>query len=80
MRNVIQEIDEPLLIGGDFNTIVRLDKRTWGNGQLLPDSLAFGEWINDSTLIDMGFRGNQFTWKRGREANTYGAKRLDRVF
>lgn len=72
-------IDGPLIIGGDFNTIVRLDERTGGNGRLSTDSLAFGEWINDLSLIDMGFKGNKYTWKRGRVENTFVAKRLDRV-
>ncbi|KAG7547784.1 Ribonuclease H domain [Arabidopsis suecica] len=66
-------------VSGDFNTIVRVDERTGGNGQLSPDSLAFGEWINESALIDMGFKGNKFTWRRGRLEQTYIAKRLDRV-
>lgn len=69
----------PLLIGGDFNTIVRLDERSGGNGRLSPDSLAFGEWIHENSLIDMGFQGSKFTWKRGRDTNSFVAKRLDRV-
>ncbi|KAG7544019.1 Ribonuclease H domain [Arabidopsis thaliana x Arabidopsis arenosa] len=76
---VIGRIDEPLLIGGDFNTIVRLDERTGGNGRLSPDSLAFGDWMNEHSLIDMGFKGSKFTWRRGRMESTYVAKRLDRV-
>ena len=66
-------------MGGDFNTIVRLDERTGGNGRLSQDSLAFGEWINGLSLIDMGFKGGQFTWRRGKSTNTFIAKRLDRV-
>lgn len=31
------------------------------------------------SLIDMGFSGNQFTWKRGKTESTFVAKRLDRV-
>lgn len=31
-------------------------------------------------LIDMGFKGNRFTWRRGRVEQNYVAKRLDRVF
>lgn len=79
LKNVVQNSEGPVVIGGDFNTIVRVDERTGGNGRLSPDSLAFGEWINDLSLIDMGFRGNQFTWERGRSENSFVAKRLDRV-
>ncbi|KAG2283169.1 hypothetical protein Bca52824_054389 [Brassica carinata] len=31
------------------------------------------------SLIDMGFHGNQFTWKRGKTESTFVAKRLDRI-
>ncbi|CAA7044678.1 unnamed protein product [Microthlaspi erraticum] len=79
LRSVIGGLDGPVLIGGDFNTIVRVDERAGGNGRLSPDSLAFGEWINDLSLIDMGFRGNMFTWKRGKLERNFVAKRLDRV-
>lgn len=79
LRAVIQGVAEPVLIGGDFNTIVRLDERTGGNGRLSADSLSFGDWINDLSLIDMGFCGNKFTWRRGRIKDNFVAKRLDRV-
>nr|ABW81176.1 non-LTR reverse transcriptase [Arabidopsis cebennensis] len=80
LRDVVQAIDEPLIIGGDFNTIIRTDERIGGNGQLSPDSVAFGNWVSDLFLIDMGFKGNRYTWKRGRAASNFIAKRLDRVF
>lgn len=47
LREVVGGIVEPLLIGGDFNTILQLDERTGGNGRLSPDSMAFSAWIND---------------------------------
>lgn len=61
LTNVIQGLTEPLIMSGDFNTIVCLDERTGGNERLSSDSLAFGQWISDSSLIDMGFKGNMFT-------------------
>ena len=79
LEEVISNADGPVFVGGDFNTIVRLDERTGGNGSLSEDSLMFGDWINNTSLIDMGFSGNQFTWKRGKTENTFVAKRLDRV-
>ncbi|XP_010424324.1 PREDICTED: uncharacterized protein LOC104709399 [Camelina sativa] len=79
LKDIIQEITEPVVVGGNFNTIVRTDERTRGSGRLSQDSLAFGHWINELSLIDMEFKGNNFTWKRGRVVNTFIAKRLDRV-
>lgn len=79
LEEVISTTVGPVIIGGDFNTIVKLDERSGGNGKLSQDSLTFGNWINDMSLIDMGFSGSQFTWKRGKSANTFVAKRLDRV-
>ncbi|KAG7599606.1 Endonuclease/exonuclease/phosphatase superfamily [Arabidopsis suecica] len=79
LTTVIQNVDGPLIIGGDFNTIIRVDERTGGSGRLSTDSLAFGEWCNNLSLIDMGFRGNKFTWRRGKEESTFVAKRLDRI-
>ena len=43
LKRVLENIDEPVMLGGDFNTIVRLDERTGGNDRLSPDSLAFGD-------------------------------------
>ncbi|KAG7537202.1 Reverse transcriptase domain [Arabidopsis suecica] len=79
LRDEMQNVTEPVVVGGDFNTIVRLDERSGGNGMLSADSVAFGEWMSELSLIDMGFRGGKFTWRRGRETRTFVAKRLDRV-
>lgn len=79
LGEVISNAVGPVFVGGDFNTIVRLDERSGGNGILLEDSLTFGDWINNMLLIEMGFCGNQFTWKRGKTESTFVASRLDRV-
>lgn len=79
LEDVIRDVVGPVFVGGDFNTIMRLDERSGGNGRLSEDSLTFGDWINNMSLIDMSFNGNQFTWKRGKTENNFVAKRLDRV-
>ena len=79
LGDLMSTVSGPLMIGGDFNTILRIDERSGGNGQLSPDSIAFGNWINENSLIDMGFRGSSYTWRRGREERWCVAKRLDRV-
>lgn len=79
LDEVLRSVVGPVVVGGDFNTIIRLDERTGGNGSLSPDSLAFGDWIHRNSLIDMDFNGNKFTWRRGRVSSSFIAKRLDRV-
>lgn len=79
LNEVISGVVGPLVIGGDFNTIVRVDERAGGSGTPSTDSLAFGDWINENSLIDMGFNGKKFTWKRGHVLDSFVAKRLDRV-
>ncbi|KAL8170568.1 hypothetical protein V2J09_022372 [Rumex salicifolius] len=49
-----------------------------GNGVLSPHSVEFRQWIHQNSLIDLGFKGNRFTWIRGRTTATRIAKRLDR--
>ncbi|XP_010463046.1 PREDICTED: uncharacterized protein LOC104774305 [Camelina sativa] len=79
LHDTMVGVADPLIVGGDFNTIIRLDERSGGNGLLSADSLSFGDWIISESLIDMGFRGNKFTWRRGKIAQHFVAKRLDRV-
>ncbi|KAG7579199.1 hypothetical protein ISN45_Aa03g033600 [Arabidopsis thaliana x Arabidopsis arenosa] len=79
LHNTLQGVDSPVIVGGDFNTIVRVDERAGGSGRLSADSLKFGDWINAESLIDMGFKGNKFTWRRGKVQQNFVAKRLDRI-
>ncbi|KAK9715987.1 hypothetical protein RND81_06G204000 [Saponaria officinalis] len=53
----------PMVLFGDFNEIMD----------------AFRETLDDCALRDLGFRGNIFTWKRGRDVNTMVRERLDRA-
>lgn len=57
IQNTVQNIDGPLVIGGDFNTIVRIDERTGGNGCLSTDSIAFGNGLVNWLLLTWVFAG-----------------------
>ncbi|KAL8154035.1 hypothetical protein V2J09_011795 [Rumex salicifolius] len=65
LKGVVSPLTNPVFIGGDFNTILRVDERTGGNGRLSTDSIEFGLWVNDLSLLDMGFQGDRYTWMRG---------------
>ncbi|KAL8143458.1 LOW QUALITY PROTEIN: hypothetical protein V2J09_016490 [Rumex salicifolius] len=78
LDRTIASISEPCFIGGDFNVIVSLSERQGGFGGLMPDSAVFSDLISRRELIDMGFSGSKFTWRRGPADAPTVSKRLDR--
>lgn len=56
---------EPWLLSGDFNAIVSSTERRGGSDRTLGGCKLFSSFINALGLIDMGFHGHRFTWRRG---------------
>ncbi|KAL4384117.1 hypothetical protein GQ457_15G000410 [Hibiscus cannabinus] len=50
---------------GDFNSILVGDERIGGSDHTSKGSRAFREFIQDVTLVDLGYWGPTFTWSRG---------------
>ncbi|KAF7826983.1 uncharacterized protein G2W53_018147 [Senna tora] len=74
LHELSRNIQEPWCVVGDFNAfVVDSEKQGGSSGGSRPDSL-FHNWINSSSLIDLGFLGPEFTWHRGGVA-----ARLDRA-
>lgn len=68
----------PWCIIGDYNDIVNGEEK---NGRVShPRYLCegFANAITDCNLSDLGFRGERFTWERGRGSSTWVQERLDR--
>ncbi|XP_047943132.1 uncharacterized protein LOC125189963 [Salvia hispanica] len=63
----------PWVLLGDFNSIVQSSERMGGSTNRTGVNHQFVRWIINSRLMDLGFLGPRFTWKRG---NLY--ERLDR--
>ncbi|KAL4366987.1 hypothetical protein GQ457_05G012790 [Hibiscus cannabinus] len=63
----------PWFVGGDFNVILHADERRGGSDSHIQGSRPFADFLFQTGLSDMGFRGLPFTWSRG---NLY--QRLDR--
>ncbi|KAL4341260.1 hypothetical protein GQ457_08G016750 [Hibiscus cannabinus] len=63
----------PWVIGGDLNVIVSSFERQGGSSSRSNICSDFGEFMMDTGLLDMGFNGPKFTWKRGTLS-----QRLDR--
>lgn len=58
-------ITTPWLLSGDFNAIISSSERRGGSARILGGCNLFSSFINDLGLIDMGFHGHRFTWRRG---------------
>ncbi|KAL4312070.1 hypothetical protein GQ457_01G013210 [Hibiscus cannabinus] len=56
---------EPWVLGGDLNVIGSSDERKWGSLGLSGVCSHFCDFMLNSGLLDMGFNGPQFTWRRG---------------
>ncbi|KAL4333466.1 hypothetical protein GQ457_07G012960 [Hibiscus cannabinus] len=66
-------IDNPWVVGGDLNVIRSASERFGGSNRRSGICSYFNDFLLNSGLIDMGFSGPRFTWRRG---NLF--QRLDR--
>lgn len=68
------------IIEDDFNEILRSSKQFGGNAINNTRANLFWDYINNSGLIDLGFKGSKFTWtnKRYRNRKSLILERLDR--
>ncbi|KAL4377138.1 hypothetical protein GQ457_02G018310 [Hibiscus cannabinus] len=55
----------PWVLGGDLNVIGSSSERSGGSSRWSGVCSPFGKFMFDSGLLDMGFNGPQFTWRRG---------------
>jgi hypothetical protein len=74
MRELKSNSDLPWVILGDFSEILFSTEKEGGNPRPPSYMQAFRDALLDCELEDLGYMGEQFTWKRGRIR-----ERLDRV-
>ncbi|KAK8640383.1 hypothetical protein V6N13_008137 [Hibiscus sabdariffa] len=58
-------MEMPLVIGGDFNSIFSSRERLGGSARRSDICRKFRNFLPQANLIDLGFEGPCFTWKRG---------------
>ncbi|XP_019174968.1 PREDICTED: uncharacterized protein LOC109170322 [Ipomoea nil] len=71
-------LDEAWIAIGDFNSIRNSEEVYCRESFNERRSREFIEWISRESLIDLGFSGSQYTWRRGTTVETFKAARLDR--
>ncbi|KAL5830904.1 hypothetical protein ACOSQ4_016258 [Xanthoceras sorbifolium] len=68
----------PWLIGGDFNEILRWEDKTGGIVRSHTAISLFCGVVDDCNLVDLGFRGHDFTWSNRQMGDKLIQERLDR--
>ncbi|XP_057251804.1 uncharacterized protein LOC125498516 [Beta vulgaris subsp. vulgaris] len=78
MRSIRHGSALPMLLFGDFNEILGMHEKEGGaiRGERQID--AFREAVEECGCRDLGYRGNIFTWQRGKSIDTVIRERLDR--
>nr|GME00746.1 splicing factor 3B subunit 2 [Ipomoea batatas] len=69
----------PWLVAGDFNAVVSFEEISNPENPGVHRNNDFKDWIFEEALVDLGFSGQKFTWKRGMENATFKGARLDRA-
>lgn len=74
LSNLASSITEPWSIAGDFNAVLASHERRSSTGTVRGGDKPFQHFVNANGLIDMGFSGPRYTWRRG-----LSFARLDRI-
>ncbi|XP_074282427.1 uncharacterized protein LOC141606944 [Silene latifolia] len=79
IRSLRRSSTIPIILFGDFNEIISLNEKEGGKDRREAQMDAFREALDDCALLDLGYRGSIFTWKRGNSPETLIRERLDRA-
>ncbi|WMV09821.1 hypothetical protein MTR67_003206 [Solanum verrucosum] len=74
-----EEIEDPLIIGGDFNVIINEEEKLGGLAFMQGEAIDFAICINNCALEEVKFTGSRYTWWNGRIVEDSIFKRLDRI-
>ncbi|KAL5774547.1 hypothetical protein ACOSP7_012104 [Xanthoceras sorbifolium] len=69
----------PWIIGGDFNEILKDDGKVSGRCRRFRAMADFRDAVNGCGLLDLGFKGSQFTWSNRQDGENFIHERLDVV-
>ena len=53
------------LLAGDFNAVLTSQERRGGRSSQCKGNKSFISFVESHSLVDLGFSGPQFTWRRG---------------
>lgn len=59
------DLASPWLLSGDFNAILSSTERSGGSSRTSSGCRLFQSFIHHQGLLDMGYSGHKYTWRRG---------------
>lgn len=80
IRTLAYTVSLPWCIFGDFNEILNFDESSSQNYRRGTAIAEFQRVISDTSLTDLGFLGNKFTYSNRRRGSAEVKVRLDRFF
>lgn len=80
LRRLGSVSNEPWLVCGDFNEILRDNEKKGKNVRPFRMMSAFRDAIDDCDLREVSFEGDLFTWSNKRSGDDLVMERLDRAF
>ncbi|KAK1354012.1 hypothetical protein POM88_047268 [Heracleum sosnowskyi] len=78
LRELASRSNLPWCVIGDFNDMMFVNEKRGGRVQPRWLLDGFSEAVNACGLVDLGFKGCEFTWERSRGNTEWVQERLDR--
>lgn len=79
VKEFSREIRESWLCTCDFNDLANQEEKSGGNPRSVRKILKFQQFIADCELLDLGFKGQRFTWCNKRQEEHHIKERIDRA-
>lgn len=76
---LITDNTRPVCLIGDFNAVAAEEEKYGGSQKLNPNNRDFRQFVFDTGLVDLGFKGPTFTWNNRQDVSKAIFQRLDRV-
>lgn len=75
-----QEVQYPLIMGGDFNVVLSVEDREQGNLVTQADIMEFAQCVEENELVEVRAVSDHFTWTNNHEGNHRIWSNLNRCF
>lgn len=78
IRRLSEIQDLSWICGGGFNEILTFGEKAGERAKFNGQMQAFSDALEDCGLIDLGFSGQQYTWKNNQDGEKHVKERLDK--